>query len=190
MCEGLNKIHNLVNLLIIYAEFIFGKAGCDICVCVRSHVRIYAQSHTCHHVTLSSKSLYGLELGDRLHIKAEDTCVEGKSYLFIGFTHTCKNYSIGRDTRSKSRSNLTAAYTVGSQACLAYNLQQARIKVGFHRIVNVKALVLAGLALHRVERSLQKVNIIIVKRRLDTRKRLYRESHLHQTERLISLNQK
>ena len=91
MFHTLNDIDDIIELLIPDTELILGQPGGDVAVCMRTYIRIYSQRNLRHYSTFGSKSLNSLEFGHRLCVETEDSRIERKGNLLVGFSNTGKN---------------------------------------------------------------------------------------------------
>ena len=129
----------------------------------------------CHLALLSCELVDDLQFWDTLHIETEDVVVEAQVDLPVALAHTGVDNLRGRESGLDGCFDLAAAHTVGTQSRFTDDAQDLGVGIGLYGIVHHEALMLAGLLVDGAQRLAQYLAIVIVERRLDLLKPLYRK---------------
>ncbi|MPN10703.1 hypothetical protein SDC9_158000 [bioreactor metagenome] len=106
-----------------------------------AHVGVDTESHMSHLALGSSQFVDNLQLGNRLHVEAEDSIIKCQINFPVGLAHSGKHDFIGRESGFDCRTNFSAAHTIGSHATFTNDGEHFGIGVGLYRIVDVEVRV-------------------------------------------------
>lgn len=106
---------------------------------------IYAECHTCYFAFSSGQLVYHVKFRNALYIETENVLVQADVYFLVAFPDTSKDDFIIWETCIGCSLDFTAAYTISTESCLAYYVQQLRISIGLYRIMHAEVLMFAGL---------------------------------------------
>ena len=164
-----------LELFVVDAELVLGKAGGDVGVGVRAYVGIDTQAHRSRPAHAGGYGAYHLELGGGLHIEASYAAFEGEPYLRVALSDPGEEYASRREPGGKRSPYLASAHAVGTQAPAGYLAEYHRIEVGLHGIVHPVFGIPGGLCLHLVEGARQHGKVVIIERSLPTEEALQRK---------------
>ena len=108
-------------------------------------IGVYTECHTGRFALAPGQFVYHVKFGNTLHIEAENILVYAYVYLLVALSNSGKDYFVAGETGIDSCHYFTPAYAVCAESCLAYYVKQFRIGIRLYGIVNVKALMFAGL---------------------------------------------
>ena len=148
------------------AELVLGQSGGDVGMRVSTHVGIDAQADARHLSLRGGQLVDDLQLGDALHVEAEDVGVEAEVDFPIALAHAGVDNLRGREPRAEGGTNLSAADAVGAEPRLAYDAEHLRVGVGLHGVVHVEPLMLPALVVDGGKRLAQQGRVVVVERSL------------------------
>ena len=160
--------HAMVN-----AKLVLRKSGGDTGKGMGADVRIHPQAYLGHYAFPGSQLGNDLQFCQRLHIKAANTCLQAQEYLPIGLPHSGINNFPGSETGIQGGLYFPAAHAVCPKTETGNLLQQNRIVIGLHGIMNHPLRLVAQLRLNGIQGLLQKSGVVVVKRRLKGLEALY-----------------
>ena len=163
IAQRFHQVSNLVQFRKVYTKFILIQSGCDIMVCIGTHIRIDTQCHTGFFAFGSSQFVNHFKFGNRLHIEAKNIVIQTKINFPVGLSHTCKNHFRSRNSGIESSLYFATAYTIGTKTCIFNSSQNLSIYIGFHGIMHLET---AFVLVYFVERCPQHIQIVIIKRSL------------------------
>ena len=159
-------LHNGQHVAHVDAKLVLGKSGGEVCMGMSPHIGIQAEGYTGNLPLGSSQLVDNLQLGDALHVEAEDVVVQAKVNLPVALTNACIDDALAGETGLDAGFYLAAADTVDTQACLTDNLQHLGVRIGLDGIVHAKALMFAYLLSDGAKRLSKQFRIVIVEGRL------------------------
>ena len=134
-----------------YAELVLRKSSGDVGVCVGTDIGVHTKRNTCCFALGGSQLVDDFKLSYAFHVEAEDVCVESEIYFPVALADSCVHNLVGRETCIERCLYLAAAYTVGAETSMAYELEHFRVDIGLHGVVNLITSVFPRFFIYRVE---------------------------------------
>ena len=164
VAKFLSLTYSKFHILHCNTELILCQSCCDICMGMRSHIRIYAETYSCHLILGSCKLVDDTKFFERLYIETENARIETKVYLPICLTYTSINYLASIETSLKSLLYLSTTHGIHAQSCLLDYLQYLNIGISLYSVVKVIAIVLGHFSLNSCYRIIEHTFVIIIER--------------------------
>ena len=133
-----------------------------------THIGIQTEGHTSHLALGCCQFVDNLQLGNALHIEAEDVVVQTEINLPVALAYASVDDFRTGETCLDAGLYLATADTVNTQACLTDNSEHLGVGIGLDSIVHTKALMSAGLLVDCTKRLTKQFRIVIVEWRLKT----------------------
>ena len=159
-------------------------------MCMRSYIWVDAETYVRHFPFPRSQTVDDLQLGDALHIEAEDVVVEPEIDFPVCLPHAGIDNAARREATVQTASYLASAHTVGPHSCLADYLQHLCVGIGLDGIVNGKVCVCPHFFMDRLQSLPKEVAVVIVERGIDMFELVCRKSvgHLSDLYRIVALS--
>ena len=119
-----------------YAKFIFGKASCDIGMCMCANVGIDAKGNMCNFALGSRQLIDDIKLGKTFYIETEDVVLKREVYFPVSLS----NSSIDNFRRGKASSYcclyFPTADTISTKSLLTYDTEYGGVSISFDSVVH------------------------------------------------------
>ena len=152
-----------LHVLHVDAELVFRESRLDVGVRVGAHIGVDAQADGGGAAELRSQLVDDLQLGDALHVEAEDALLQSEAYFPVALAHAGVDDALGGESGFECGADFAAAHAVGTQSGLSDLLQYHGIGIGLHGVVHVHVVV--KLVADDPKRLGQQLGVVVVEGR-------------------------